>query len=152
MTTDAIHAFGLIDLSGNGTRLVVSPDGNSSGFSGFGTDGDDSININFVGFSDNNFNNAELKQVVDAGDFKPVSSGQIFSTNGEKYIPFGSVSMDDTGKLVVFGVEGDQGAGYNQYGRVTQGELYIWLKKMFSQAPTRIQIPLEMMSLLMQQN
>ncbi len=45
------------------------------GFSGFGTDNDSSININFVGFSDNNFNNAELKQVVDAGDFKPVSSG-----------------------------------------------------------------------------
>ena len=136
LTTDAIHAFGLIDLSGNGTRLVVSPDGNSAS-SAFGTDGDDSININFVGFSDNNFNNAELKQVVDAGDFKPVSSGFNYfkwQWRNDTY-PSGSVSMDDTGKLVVFGVEGDQGAGYNQYyQRYARGAVYMVKENVLSGA------------------
>ena len=136
LTTDAIHAFGLIDLSGNGTRLVVSPDGNSAS-SAFGTDGDDSININFVGFSDNNFNNAELKQVVDAGDFKPVSSGYNYFKRQwrEETFPYGSVSMDDTGKLVVFGVEGDEGAGYNRsYRRYARGAVYMVKENVLSGA------------------
>ena len=113
LTTGTVDGFSLIDLSGNGTRLVVSPDGNNNGStSNYGQNNLFDLTINFVGFSDNNFNNAELKQVIDAHDFKPVSSGENkFYQQWRRHVyPSGSVSLDDTGKLVVFGVEADDGA------------------------------------------
>ena len=43
--------------------------------------------------------------------------------------------MDDTGKLVVFGVEGDQGAGYNQYyQRYARGAVYMVKENVLSGA------------------
>ena len=82
LTTGSVDGFSLIDLSGNGTRLVVSPDGNNNGStSNYGQNSLTDLTINFVGFSDNNFNNAELKQVIDAHDFKPVSSGTNLSVS-----------------------------------------------------------------------
>ena len=112
MTTGSVDGHSLIDLSGNGTRLVVSPDGNNNGStSNYGQNNLFDLTINFVGFSDNNFNNAELKQVIDASDFKPASSRTNFTYQWRKgSYPSGSVSLDDTGKLVVFGVEADDGA------------------------------------------
>jgi len=125
LTTGSIDGYSLIDLSGNGTRLVVSPDGYASGAL-YGQNSYNDLDINFVGFSDNNFNNAELKQVIDAHDFKPVSSGvnKFYQQWRRHVFPRGSVSMDDTGKLVVFGVESDQGAGVNEPG-YDEGAVYM---------------------------
>ena len=134
LTTGSIDGYSLIDLSGNGTRLVVSPDGYASGAL-YGQNSYRDLDINFVGFSDNNFNNAELKQVIDAHDFKPVSSGENkFYQQWRKHVfPSGSVSMDDTGKLVVFGVEADQGAGVNDYG-YEEGAVYMLKENVLSGA------------------
>ena len=137
LTTGTVDGFSLIDLSGNGTRLVVSPDGNNNGStSNYGQNNLFDLTINFVGFSDNNFNNAELKQVIDAHDFKPVSSGtNLFYNQWRKgSYPSGSVSMDDTGKLVVFGVEGDEGAGVNSYGGYDEGAVYMIKENVLSGA------------------
>ena len=137
MTTGTVDGFSLIDLSGNGTRLVVSPDGNATS-GAYGQNNLFDLTINFVGFSDNNFNNAELKQVIDAHDFKPVSdqrvTNQFYNQWRKGSFPSGSVSMDDTGKLVVFGVEGDEGAGVNSYGGYDEGAVYMIKENVLSGA------------------
>ena len=90
-----------IALSGDGTRLVVS----GRGF-------DDDSGLYLIGFSDSNFGNPEVKQIINPGIFKTSDS-----TYQDQYVG-GSMSMDDTGKLLVIGTPGDNGFNNdgNDYG------------------------------------
>ena len=81
-----------IALSGDGTRLVVS-----------GRGYDDDSGLYLIGFSDSNFGNPEVKQIINPGIFKTSDS-----TYQDQYVG-GSMSMDDTGKLLVIGTPGDNG-------------------------------------------
>ncbi len=81
-----------IALSGDGTRLVIS-----------GRGSDDDSGLYLIGFSDSNFGNPEVKQIINPGIFKTSDSSY-----GDQYVG-GSMSLDDTGKLLVIGTPGDNG-------------------------------------------